>query len=332
VRQHIESLKELGIAIREYVPAINKYGFIPGWPRQVNPLYVLPVYGLWQGAKLVTRLPGIVGSWHSQITWLERQLLAGCSTLEWSLKRPLVFDVDDAIWLTPPFRHSASKSIAQRSDVVIAGNSFLADWFSKYARDVRILPTAVDTGRMKPRTRITDDSPFVVGWTGLGSNLPYLYAIEKPLRHFMNAFSDVEMYVITDEYPRFKSLPPERVRFIRWSHEVEVTAVQQVDVGLMPLPDNEWTRGKCSFKMLQYMACGIPSIVSPVGMNAEVLALGNVGLPAVKNEDWYAALEYFYLHRSHARECGEQGRKVVESHFSQKVISEQLAQIFREVA
>jgi glycosyltransferase involved in cell wall biosynthesis len=333
VRQHVEPLRDLGIEVREYVPAISKYGPIPGWPKKVNPTFGLPLYAIWQGAKLAARIPGVLDSWRSSITWLERHLLAGCHTFEWFLKRPLVFDVDDAIWLTPPFGRSAAKTVAKQADVVLAGNRYLADWFSSFAHDVHVVPTAVDTERFKPGTteKKCETGPFVIGWTGIAWNLSYLKAIEGALSRFMQQFSDAELLIIADKSPTFQALPAERIRYLPWSADMEVKALRQMDVGLMPLPDNEWTRGKCSFKMLQYMACGIPVIVSPVGMNAEVLALGQSGLAATKDAEWYEALEYLYKNRGPAYKYGQNGRSIVENYFSRKVISAQLAEIFREL-
>ncbi len=107
--------------------------------------------------------------------------------------------------------------------------------------------------------------------------------------------------------------------------------MQAMDVGLMPLMDNTWARGKCSFKMLQYMSCSLPVIVSPVGMNAEVLELGTLGLPAITDDDWCQALEFFYGHEQLRYEYGCNGRMVVEQFFSRKVISEKIIQIFRQL-
>jgi glycosyltransferase involved in cell wall biosynthesis len=104
-----------------------------------------------------------------------------------------------------------------------------------------------------------------------------------------------------------------------------------MDIGLMPLPNNEWTKGKCSFKMLQYMACCIPVIVSPVGMNSEVLALGEVGLGANSPSDWYEALVFFYKNRSLGHNFGKNGRQVVEDNFNQKVICQKLAKVFQDL-
>ena len=138
-------------------------------------------------------------------------------------------------------------------------------------------------------------------------------------------------YGAADRAPAFKQIDPRSVEYIRWSPENEAESLRDMSVGLMPLPDNEWTRGKCSFKMLEYMSCAIPTIVSPVGLNADILNMGASGLPATADPEWVAALTYYYDNAAKAREAGKVGRQIMEQHFSRRVITEQLAAIFRSV-
>ncbi|MBE9124679.1 MULTISPECIES: glycosyltransferase family 4 protein [unclassified Coleofasciculus] len=345
VRQYINPLQSIGIQVQEYIPNIDKNKLIPDFGKGLASQYQKPLRAMMIGAKLASRIPGILGSWNSQITWIGRELVPGRCLLEPLLKKPLVFDIDDAIWLASASEYSSERlyakrvsqsisSIAKLAEVVIAGNRYLADWFADYARDIRIIPTAIDTERFHPElTEVRQKSTrFVIGWTGSAGNLRYLKTIEAPLREFMNKFAESELLIMADKPPFFKSLPSDRVRYIPWFPATEADVVKQMDVGLMPLPDNEWTKGKCSFKMLQYMACGIPVIVSPVGMNAEVLALGNLGIEAMNNSDWYEALVLFFKNRELADEYGKQGRTVAEKYFSQRVVVEEIAKVFRELS
>ncbi|HEY9652763.1 MAG TPA: glycosyltransferase family 4 protein, partial [Coleofasciculaceae cyanobacterium] len=345
IRQYINPLQNLGIQVQEYVPSTDKNQFIPEFAKGLNPKYQRPLRAIMLGAKLASRIPGIVGSWNSQITWIGRELVPGRCILEPLLRKPIVFDVDDAIWLASASERSSDRvyakrvsqsisSIAKLAEVVIAGNRYLADWFADYAQDVRIIPTAIDTERFQPQlAEIRQNSTrFVIGWTGSAGNLGYLKTIEAPLKQFMNKFAESELLIMADKPPSFKSLSSDRVKYIPWSPAIEAEIVQQMDVGLMPLPNNEWTKGKCSFKMLQYMACGKPVIVSPVGMNAEVLALGQLGVGAVEESDWYEALVLFYKNRELANNYGKKGRSVAEKYFSQRVVVEKLAAVFRELS
>jgi len=337
VRQHILPLRGFGIDIREYAPGIDKYAPIPTSLQKLNADYRLPyvfVERTWRGVKQATRIPGIIGSWPSRITWLERQLLPGFLTLERFLKRPLVFDVDDAIWLHPPAGKYAADRIARIADVVVAGNRTIAEWFSVRSKDVRVIPTAVDTERFRPRKEqnVPGKGDFVIGWIGTSFNLKFLESIEGAIRKFISDHEEARVHVVSDKPPSLMKSINRRIQYIPWSVAIEAEALQQMDVGIMPLPDNEWTRGKCSFKMLQYMACAIPVVVSPVGMNSEILKMGNVGLPALDEGDWCEAFSYFYKNREVAREVGLNGRRLAESRFSLKVITPMLADLFKELA
>jgi glycosyltransferase involved in cell wall biosynthesis len=332
VRQHIIPLKAFGIEVHEYTPMIDKYRNLPFWPESWDYRYGLPLYLLWQGLKITTRIPGIIGSWRQHITWLERHMLPGMVTLEPILRKPLVFDVDDAIWLAPPFKTSAWE-IAKRAEVLIAGNQYLAERFASYCRDVRVIPTAVDTNLYRPRStqQQRQKKYFTIGWIGTSANLRYLEALEIPLRQFLVDHPDSKLLVMADKSPSFPIIPEDRIDYLPWAVDRELIALQGMDVGLMPLPDEEWSRGKCSFKMLQYLACGIPVVVSPVGMNLEILALGQVGMPCFHSDDWYETLAFFHNNRDTAVEYGRIGRGIVERHFSRERVTAKIADVFKSL-
>ena len=332
VRQHIKSLKASGIEVVEFIPLIDKYAPLPFLPKNCSlPYYAVPLPQLWQVIKLCTRIPGILGSLKSHITWLLRDLLPGCLTLEPFLKKPLVFDIDDAIWLNRLFGPNPAVSIAKRADVVIAGNAYIADRLGGLARSIHIVPTAVDTEKFKPPPLAPRETTgrFTVGWIGTASNLNYLLSIEKPLAAFLSDRHDTELLVVSNDVPRFRVLSADRVHYIPWSEENEVNALKRIDTGIMPLPDNDSTRGKCSYKMLLYMSCGIPVVVSPVGMNLEVLGKGASGLVAQRDADSYEAFSSLYEAKGSAEAYGQTGRRVVETYYSQKKISREIADIFK---
>jgi glycosyltransferase involved in cell wall biosynthesis len=336
IRQHITRLRAHGLDIREYVPFINKYEPIPERLAALGPHLGVPsllIEVAWRSAKRISRVPGITGSWSHAVTWLERLLFPGRFTAESWLKRPLVFDVDDAIWLHPPGGEAAARKTAEMATVVIAGNQYIADWFSAFSREVRVLPTAVDTARFRPRSagKASRDTHFVIGWSGTSSGLTYLEAIEVPLRRFLDDHRNALLLVMSDRAPRFSRLDPARVRYESWSEAKETHVLARMDVGLMPLPDNDWTRGKCAFKMLLYMACGVPVIASPVGMNKEILAK-SCGLACRRDEEWYDALASLHADRARAMHLGRLGRMLVEREFSTPSIGDRLARLIRDVA
>lgn len=334
VRQHIGPLREAGICVREYMSLIDKYSppprsldFLGRWGFSVG-------HALWKCVKAAAALPGLTGSWRAQVTWLSRGILPGVLVFEPILRRPYIFDVDDAIWCSPPFGRFAMKQIARNAQVVLAGNSYIADWFSPYAGDVRIVPTAVDTDLIRPRKASkngTGSESYTIGWIGTSSNYASLYRIEKSLEQFLR-HHQAQFLIVCDQPPKFIRLPPEKLRYVKWSPEEEVKALHQMDIGLMPLLPDEWSLGKCSFKMLQYMAAGLPVVVSPVGMNVEVLSMGDIGFPAVTQDDWYEALSSLYHDPSLAHRYGAMGRLIVEKHFSRSLVSTILAGIFQELS
>jgi glycosyltransferase involved in cell wall biosynthesis len=326
VLQHVEPLGALGVRVSVRPPRISKYASVPGrWSRRrwVGPVAATTL----KAGKLAVRLPGVARSWGAQVTWLEREVLPGHLTLEPLLHRPVVLDVDDAIWLLSPGHERTVRAVARRAACVVAGNDFLADWFAQVAPAVERVWTAIDTDRFVPAP--PRSGPFVVGWTGSGSSLRYLRRVSGALARFLAQAPDARVMVMADVSDGLPGLPRDRLEFVPWSPAVEATVLQSFDVGLMPLPSGEWAQGKCAFKMLQYMSCAVPSVVSPVGMNAQVLAMADVGMGASSDDQWVEALMTLYRDRDRARALGETGRALVERSFSVSVIAPQLAELMR---
>jgi glycosyltransferase involved in cell wall biosynthesis len=333
IRQHIAPLEAKGVFVHEYIPVIDKHAGLPSVIADRTPSFLMaPVEAAWRYAKLAARAPGLIGSLSADLVWLNRELLPGRYTLERFLCRPFVLDVDDAVWLGRPDGAETMARLGRDAVAIFAGNSYIADWFSSYSRSIHIVPTAIDTDRFKPRVGDSrGDRPFTLGWTGSRGNFKYLYDIEAPLDEFLRKF-DARLLVMAESPPHFARLDASRVIFRPWSIEIEASALQSVDVGLMPLPDNEWTRGKCSFKMLQYMSTGLPVVVSPVGMNQEVLSQGQVGIGVGKESEWYAAFEWLYQNREAALRMGEHGRTLVQERYSLKVVLMRIGEIFHNLA
>jgi len=156
----------------------------------------------------------------------------------------------------------------------------------------------------------------VIGWTGTASNLEALEQIQESLMAVMKARPRARLLVVADAKPRLSGLPADRVDFKQWSVENEADTIRAMDIGIMPLPDTEWSRGKCSYKMLLYMACGLPVVVSPFGMNADVLRMGNVGYGASSREEWVEALIALIDSEAERRGLGLAARDVVINRFS----------------
>ncbi len=318
VRQYIEPLGQLGIAVREYpLP----WGNILPQRRAVRPL--------WIAATAASRAAALTRSWMSDVTWISRQFLPAFAPLHALAKRPMILDVDDAVWLNTG-GHRA-QDLARASGLVVCGNSFLADQFSQWNPNVTIIPTAVDTAWYRPSRRI-DSSSLLLGWTGTSGNFPFLYAIEGALRRVLYYRPQAKLLIVADRPPQFRQLPESRVEFQRWNPQAELAAFARMSIGLMPLADNDWCNGKCSYKMLCYMAAGLPVVVTPAGMNREVLALGEAGLGAESEQAWVHALIALLDNGPLRRRMGSTGRAVVETHFSLTRLAQQYAVLFQSVA
>ncbi len=311
LRQFVEPLRNFEIDVCERYPIVNKY----------HTMRIPP-------AALLTRLPGMSAARKADVTWVERELVPGRSSLERFVGRRKLIDIDDAIWLNAP--HFTEK-LAALSDGVIAGNDFIADYFRNLGARVWTIPTSLDTSQWRPLD-LRPAGRWKIGWTGTSSNLEYLYLIQEPLADFLAQHREAELVVICNRRPSLKRLPAGSWRFIRWKPENEVATVQSLDVGLMPLPNNDWARGKCALKMLMYMAVGIPSVVSPVGVGKELLDDCAVGIAAGELDEWFVALKRLFDEREFAAGLGREGRRLVEAEYSVRKNVSKIANAIREVA
>lgn len=326
VRQYIPSLRMKGIKVTEFYSRIEKYSAPSHRVQRFLRLFRCNTPTYWHFLRKMNGLSRAMCSHFYTMTWLERILVPYCLTYELRLKHPLVFDVDDAIWLDEG--RDGAEVIARHADSIIVGNSYLADWFSQYNQNVRIIPTAVNTDWYKPLTEQQHDEIFRIGWIGTSSNFKYLKLIEIPLKRFLIQFKNTKITIISDSYPDQLCVPHEKLEFIPWSATTDNQNMQRFSIGIMPLSDDEWTRGKCSYKMLLYMASAKPVIVSPVGMNMEILNEAQCGIYAKTHDEWFEALQYLYHCDEMAIKMGRRGMNLVKSKYSVSFNSRMLAQVF----
>jgi glycosyltransferase involved in cell wall biosynthesis len=317
VRQHIAPLEALGVRIREYPARLSS--FPPAWR---------PARPAWGVAAVAERVLAAACSWTADVTLLQREMVSTLATAEVLTRRPRVLDVDDAIFLHRG--GAAAARLAQLCDLVICGNAFLAGWFDRHNRNVQTLPTAVDTDRFAPAPAGGDMRP-VIGWSGGSSGFRYLESVAPALSEILSRRPEASLRVIADRRPRLDGVPASRVEFVRWSPETEVAALQDLTVGLMPLDDTSWSRGKCAFKLLTYMACGVPAVASAVGMNVEVLASGG-GLAPRSLAEWVDAIDFYLRQPAEARRAGRQGRQIVVDRYSLRTVTPRLAGLLGAVA
>ena len=313
VRQYRAALAEQRIDLREYWPRLGAY---PPRSRLLRPA--------WLAGTLTERLPQLVAAAHSDVVLLQRELVSTLPTLEGLTRRPRIVDIDDAIHLLRGGR--AARQLARLADLVIVGNPNLAEIWRRWTAAVVILPTAVDTERYAP-------APFperpVLGWIGTAGNFRYLDKIVPALEQITRRFPQAEIAVCSDALPDLGRLP---VRHVPWSEAAEAPFLASISVGLMPLDDSEWERGKCSFKMLQYMAAGRPCVVSPVGMNRDILAQAEIGRAATSEPEWVEAISALLADRDQAESLGAAGRALAQAQYSLAALAPRLAGLIRRAA
>ena len=168
---------------------------------------------------------------------------------------------------------------------------------------------------------------FIVGWLGSEFTNSYLKDIHKPLNQFLSQTNSV-LHIISKNFTNFKDIFPKNTVFKEWNADSYINDIAQFNVGLMPMPDEEWVKGKCSFKMLQYMGAFVPAIVSPYGMNAEVLKNSQVGLGAKNQEEWIQALLTYYNDDSLRLDHAHKGRAYIENKYCTTRIFEDIQSIF----
>jgi glycosyltransferase involved in cell wall biosynthesis len=276
----------------------------------------------WDRLKVPARRAIVRRSEKYDATWLSRSLLSFDNKADREI-RNIIYDVDDAVWLSGEADHCFEHH-CRNARVVFAGNAFIANHVLRFTRSVVTVPTSVDTRRY--RKIDVARSHFNVGWIGSARGFPYLAGIQDSLLRFFKSHADARLVIVAERYPIELNLLTPFVHFIPWTIAGDVEAINGFSVGLMPLHDTDWDRGKCSFKMLQYMACEVPSIVSPVGMNLEVMALGEkYGNFGAMGTDWGEALLHYYNMPDSVRAIqGRAGRQVIADHFATEVVAQSI--------
>ena len=243
------------------------------------------------------------------------------------------FDFDDAVWMDNTSKenelvarlkyHNKVPAICRWADKVSCGNQWLAEYASQFNRRVVVLPTTIDIDHHKPLMHAGASGKVTIGWTGTHSTGRYLTMLKKVLRGLHERFS-IDFLVISNHPP---DSPDNFWRYEPWDKEKEIRQLQDMDIGIMPLEDTDWEKGKCGFKALQYMAVGIPAVVSPVGVNIEIIEHGVSGYLCETDNEWSQAVTELITDADKRKEVGRSGRKRVEQLYSSKVNKEIFYQI-----
>lgn len=256
------------------------------------------------------------------------------------LNRRIVFDFDDALFARPSsvdpaaFRQDAIrrrlKATLRGASHVVAGNDYLKAYALRHNPRVAVIPTPVESDAPEPLwPRHANASRLFLGWTGKSENLIYLRELAPVFRE-IRALADhpVALKVICDAP---FSLEEIEVINVPWRLESELEALQAIDIGLMPLYDDDWSRGKCGFKLLLFMSLGIPVVASAVGINRQIIQDGVNGYLASSDQEWVGKLLMLIKNPERRRRIGESGRKTVEQQYSYRATIPELLRVFSEV-
>lgn len=219
-----------------------------------------------------------------------------------------VLEYDDAIYLKHPRK---MPYLMQRSMAVIAGNEELAEYARKFSADVHVVPTVLDTGVFAPSPK-SESAKIRIGWSGLEYNFRYLQSLSPVFRKLLERLP-VEIVILSGSPPAHFDFP---FRFEKWNAQKEAQQINEFDIGVMPLADDAWSRGKCGMKLLQFMALELPSVSSPVGVNRQILQDGVNGFLADSPRAWEERLVQLVQEEGLRRRLGREARKTVEQDFS----------------
>ena len=247
---------------------------------------------------------------------------------------PLVVDYDDAVFHRYD-QHRLSflrkllgqkiDAVMRRADIVTVGNDYLAERAKQAgAQRVERLPTVVDAKRYAVVNK-EEALPVIIGWIGQPSTAGYLAQLAPVLKKIIAKHS-VRVVAIGPKPTQFQQLP---IEVKPWAEETEAADIAQFDIGIMPVSDDLWEKGKCGYKLIQYMACGKPVVATPVGVNREIVRQGVNGFLANTEAEWFEALDALCVDAVLRKRMGDEGRKIMEQNYSLQVAAPRLAELLR---
>jgi glycosyltransferase involved in cell wall biosynthesis len=288
------------------------------------------------------RFGHLISSRNADFVFIYREAAPlGFPFFEWFLtkmmKKKIIYDFDDAVWIPVVskqnklifFLKNASKvaEICRFAYRISAGNQYLCDNAARFRGNyagVFLNPTTIDTEKMHNRMKNQREGTLTVGWTGTHSTLCYLDEIVDIIKSLSEKY-DFEFLVICNQNPNYDV---KNFKFVEWREESEIEDLLALHIGLMPLSEDAWAAGKCGFKALQYMALGIPAVVSPVGVNRKIVEEGKTGFLCQNASEWESALEKLLQNADLREETGKKARDFVSENYSVKSNSKNFLNLF----
>jgi glycosyltransferase involved in cell wall biosynthesis len=304
------------VRINNLVPELEKAGFSTMIVSSPNTLW-----GKWLLVRLCTQF---------DVVFLQKMLPSlFYAQLLRAVAKKLVFDFDDAIYYKPNNpgelrgrqRLRRFKNMVRKADLVIAGNSILAEEAQNYTRHCKVLPSAVETRNLAVKNYEVSTEKFVIGWVGNKANLTYLEELVPVFQKLAKQY-EIQVRIISS---RAVDIPDVETLFIPWDVNTQEAEIAQFDVGVMPLHDYPHARGKCAYKALQYMAAGVPPVVSDVGINSRVVEHGVCGFVVSELKDFDVFIEKLIVDRSLLVRMGSAAKIKVAEQFSIERVGKDLA-------
>lgn len=303
--------------------------------------YQRGTYGVWSLLRAYAgRIRSLRRCDQFDTVWIEKEALPWLPAWleKWLLRRaPYVLDFDDAIFHNYDLHRSAwvrcvygrrIDCLMAGARLVVAGNRYLADRATVAgAQRVEVVPTVVDLERYTTKQTYSVATKPRVVWIGSPSTVQYLLDLAKPL----GALSKRQPFALRVIGGGALTIPDVDVEVMDWSAETEASAIAECDVGIMPLRDTPWEQGKCGYKLIQYMACGLPTVASPIGANREVVIEGETGFFADTPSAWVEKLECLLCDAALRQRLGQAGRARVDAVYCLQRTAPRLADLCTEV-
>lgn len=251
-------------------------------------------------------------------------------------KAKIIFDFDDSIWLNDTSEGNANLSWMKNpsktnvsiklADKIFAGNSYLANHAKQFNKNVIVIPTTIDMQYHIAKQEKETDGTIRIGWTGTQTTIKHFESIKPVLVSLKQKYGEKLKFILICDGEYYNKVL--NLKNTVWNRHSEVSELAKIDIGIMPLPDDKWSRGKCGFKGLQYMSLGIPAVLSPVGVNKDIIRDGENGFLATSSHEWEAKLSRLIEDADLRVSLGEKGRATVESQFSVDAWKEKYIALF----
>ncbi len=314
----------------QYIPFLEKAGYKVKWipripPKPKNSFERFIIFPFWKRGLSLLRIYHLIFS-KPDYFFIQKIFVS-----EWLLKRAkngnskIIFDFDDAIYLDKNNSNAKDRTtiMLKYANKVIVSNNTLADYCNKMEISTSIITTPIDIHRVFPN-KITKNKIFTIGWLGSFWTTPYLKLIEESLQTLAQKYQFRLLLVGADKSYKIEGVNTEH---LKWEFDKEPEYLNLFDIGIMPLSRDEYSEAKGGYKLLMYMAAGIPQIASPIGINKDIIIHNQTGFLAKNTQEWIDSLSFFIENPEKCSMFGTESRKLAESKYSREVCFEKMLKV-----